>query len=169
MKRFIQIPQINLQYKYLIYSYCLTRLPTLKTNVIHDLLMRWLFFVLSWFINEIFTQPLKNPQNDFCPNSRYENVITRQVEKSSLVKRQKKLLLRGVVPGTPCRSLDYWAILISGALQISVLRLLLFNICLNDLFFCLQDNDICNFADDTSTFVCDETLESVLDKLEGTL
>ena len=37
---------------------------------------------------------------------------------------------------------------------------LLFNIFLNDLFF-LQEINVCNFADDTTLFVCNETLESV--------
>ena len=31
----------------------------------------------------------------------------------------------------------------------------------------LQGINICNFADETTPFVCDEKLESVLDKLEG--
>ena len=34
-------------------------------------------------------------------------------------------------------------------------------------FFFLQDIDICNFANDMTPFVCYETLESVLHKLEG--
>ena len=33
--------------------------------------------------------------------------------------------------------------------------------------FFLQDINICSFADDTTPFVSDKTLESVLDKLEG--
>ena len=60
-----------------------------------------------------------------------------------------------------------WTDLISVAPQGSVRGALLFNIYLNDIFFFLQDTIICNFSDDTTPFVCDETLESVLDKLEG--
>ena len=59
-----------------------------------------------------------------------------------------------------------WNDLINGLPQGSVLGDLLFNINLNDLSFFLQEINICNFADDTTSFICDETLESVLDKLE---
>ena len=58
-----------------------------------------------------------------------------------------------------------WTDLISGVPQEPVLGSLLFNIYLNDLFFFLQGINFCNFADDTTPFVCDGTLESVLDKL----
>ena len=43
---------------------------------------------------------------------------------------------------------------------------LLFNICLNDLFFFLKNVGICNFADDTTTYLSDESLENVLKSLE---
>ena len=37
-----------------------------------------------------------------------------------------------------------------------------FNICLNDVFFLLKDVGMCNFVDDTTTYIFDESLENVL-------
>ena len=50
--------------------------------------------------------------------------------------------------------------------QGSVHRPLLFNIYMNDLFFFLKDVGICNFADDTTAYITDESLENVLKSLE---
>ena len=41
-----------------------------------------------------------------------------------------------------------------GAPQGSVLGLLLLNIYLNDFFFLSEYTDVCNFADDTTSYVC---------------
>ena len=49
--------------------------------------------------------------------------------------------------------------------QVLVLDLLLFNIYLNDLFFFLDCN-VCNFADDTTPFICNKNLDFVLSELE---
>ena len=41
----------------------------------------------------------------------------------------------------------------------------MFNTYINDIFFALKGVDICNFADDTTTYVCDSNLKSVLETL----
>ena len=42
----------------------------------------------------------------------------------------------------------------------------MFNIYWNDLFYILNDVDICNYADDTTPNVCDSSLKVVIEKLE---
>jgi hypothetical protein len=53
-----------------------------------------------------------------------------------------------------------------GVPQGSVLVPLLFNIYLNNLFWILEETDVCNFADDTTLYACDMELETVLKNLE---
>ena len=59
-----------------------------------------------------------------------------------------------------------WNNVILGVALRSVLGPLLFNIYLNDLFSFLKDAGICNFADDTTTYISDKSLENVLKSLE---
>ena len=62
-------------------------------------------------------------------------------------------------------SFSSWSELLQGVLPGSVLGPILFNIYINDLFYFLTC-DICNFADDTTPYVCDSSLAYVLEKLE---
>ena len=54
---------------------------------------------------------------------------------------------------------------ILGLPQGSILGPILFNIFINDLIFTVQETEICNFADDTTLYACDNSIEIVLYKL----
>ena len=45
-------------------------------------------------------------------------------------------------------------------------RTFIIHIYLNDLFFTIKNIVVCNFADDTIPYVCDESIEKVLRLLE---
>ena len=43
---------------------------------------------------------------------------------------------------------------------------LLFNIYINDLFFIIEQTDVCNYTDDNTLNACDMSLENLLRRLE---
>ena len=63
-------------------------------------------------------------------------------------------------------SYSSWSELLSGVPQGSVLGPLLFNLYINDLFYIIM-TDICNYADDTTPYTVDISLDSLMAKLEG--
>ena len=56
--------------------------------------------------------------------------------------------------------------LLQGVPQDSVPESLLLDIYINDLFYLIEFNDVCNFADDTNFFACDNVLKHLMERLE---
>ena len=59
-----------------------------------------------------------------------------------------------------------WQELLQGVPQGSVFGLILFNIYLNGLFYLTEMTQVCNFADDTTFYVCDKDLNTLINRLE---
>ena len=63
-------------------------------------------------------------------------------------------------------SFSSWQESIKCVSQGSVVGPLLFNVFINDLFFLVEETEICNYADDTTIYVCGHKLEHIVSSLK---
>ena len=59
-----------------------------------------------------------------------------------------------------------WKELLTGVPRGSILGPLHFNIFINDLFFILEETDVCNYADDTGLYICNIDLVIIIRSIE---
>ena len=76
-----------------------------------------------------------------------------------LTNRQQRVKVNG--------SFSSWKSVVRGVPQGSVFGTLLFNIYINDLLLFIQDSDICNYADDTTIYTCNKSIDNIVHKLEN--
>ena len=63
-------------------------------------------------------------------------------------------------------SFGNWTELLLGVPQGSVLRSLLFNVYISDLFYVTELTNVCNYADDTTFYACDSDICNLVKRLE---
>ena len=58
-----------------------------------------------------------------------------------------------------------WATLTKAVLEGSIVGPLFFNVCINNLFYCIQNCNLCNYAADNSLSIASPSLDTVLSSL----
>ena len=97
----------------------------------------------SVFVKSVHNDPHKNATKTKV----FENAI-----------KKKRFKING--------SFSSWQESIKGVPKGSVLGPLLLYVFINEFFFLVEETEICNYADDTTIYVCDHKLEYIASSLE---